>query len=647
MGVLPHIDDVKPKKTPEETAKQDEKYCADLIKQWGRKAGVNKKCKSKKEKMASECFYAKKARGSKYFIIRHFAGDVKYYVEGWVTKNVDKLPEQLEEMMLASKVPFVKHVFTSGGGKKGAKTISKQFLSSLAQLAKTLEATNPHYVKCVKPNDIHFRPVDGKASFNAWKTYRQLKFAGVMEVCKIKLQGYSFRCDYSKFWNKRCVPNKYHVFADLDASIDPQEGCEALCKLIMPPPQVSKIDGKERPTWVSGKSWLFGKDYLQDKFTKWHQSKVVTIVQKVVRYYTFQPTLQRAIYASGLIIKRWKRKLKLRLISEACKVVQKVYTAFSAYVRWQSTGYRLGRIELVKGAAEKIQHGWRNYNAYLNLAKTWRDIVHLKSKVALDAIASEEVQKVRLKLAANIMLQKIKQKLIRLRRAIRVQKFVRGTFPRNEFVALKKQAEIEKNASFVAESVYSMTGEVSFLAKYYRAIVKIQTLARGYVKRTTYLRKRPIRSAAHAFARMVVRRNKFLLKRKAQIDVAKWYRFHIMRRYYRKQFEVYDRIGLFIRTRLRKVMLRKFVSVMEAACLAGDLVLVKRLLGADLETGDDNGTTRGRFYRLAGLKIEHIQYQGQLVETFPLVNIREPMMMCSPVHCAVKSGMLELSMFSL
>ena len=80
MGVLPHVNDKKPKDTAEETAKEEEKYCADLIKQWGRKAGMNKKCKTKREKLASECFYAKKARGNKWFIIRHFAGDVKYYV---------------------------------------------------------------------------------------------------------------------------------------------------------------------------------------------------------------------------------------------------------------------------------------------------------------------------------------------------------------------------------------------------------------------------------------------------------------------------------------------------------------------------------------------------------------------------------------
>ena len=160
---------------------------------------------------------------------------------------------------------------------------------------------------------------------------------------------------------------------------------------------------------------------------------------------------------------------------------------YSAFARWHSTGYKLGRLELVKDAAVKIQKGWRNYNAYLSLTQAWRGVVHLNSQAALDAIASVEVQKVREKLAANIMMQKMKESLLRLRKVVRIQKHVRGTFPRIDFLALKKQAEIEKNASFVAESVYMMTGQVEFLAKYYRAIVKIQSLARGYVVLCVYI----------------------------------------------------------------------------------------------------------------------------------------------------------------
>lgn len=90
----------------------------------------------------------------------------------------------------------------AGAGKTFA-TLAAKYLSQLGSLAKTLSATNPYYVRlvfgwlippllvlapvpgrcivfvasragpyrrCVKPNDIHFRPVDGYGAFNAWKT---------------------------------------------------------------------------------------------------------------------------------------------------------------------------------------------------------------------------------------------------------------------------------------------------------------------------------------------------------------------------------------------------------------------------------------------------------------------------------------------
>jgi hypothetical protein len=79
-------------------------------------------------------------------------------------------------------------------------------VTQLGDLADTLNKTNPHYVRCVKPNDVHMRPVDGDICFDAEKTYRQLMYAGVMEVCKIKKNGYPFRITYvwcSSVWSSR------------------------------------------------------------------------------------------------------------------------------------------------------------------------------------------------------------------------------------------------------------------------------------------------------------------------------------------------------------------------------------------------------------------------------------------------------------
>ena len=102
-------------------------------------------------------------------------------------------------------------------------TLAGKYLYQLGQLASTLKATSPHYVRCVKPNDIHFRPVDGTGAFNHWKTYRQLLYAGVMEVVKIKKEGFPFRETYEIFWRERCVKSGYHKLLAMDPAMDPKE----------------------------------------------------------------------------------------------------------------------------------------------------------------------------------------------------------------------------------------------------------------------------------------------------------------------------------------------------------------------------------------------------------------------------------------
>ena len=132
-----------------------------MIDKWGRdmkKKGP--KCKGKKELESSLCFAAKKVSGAEWFTVKHFAGPVKYYVEGWIEKNKDQLPVQLTQIMAKSTFPLLNELYNMKVNSK-LKTLASKFKHQLGSLAKTLNSTTPHYVRCVKPNDIHFRPVDG------------------------------------------------------------------------------------------------------------------------------------------------------------------------------------------------------------------------------------------------------------------------------------------------------------------------------------------------------------------------------------------------------------------------------------------------------------------------------------------------------
>lgn len=74
------------------------------------------------------------------------------------------------------------------GGKQNKKTVGSQFRDSLNLLMGTLNATTPHYVRCIKPND------DKKAfEYNPQRAVQQLRACGVLETIRISAAGFPSR----------------------------------------------------------------------------------------------------------------------------------------------------------------------------------------------------------------------------------------------------------------------------------------------------------------------------------------------------------------------------------------------------------------------------------------------------------------------
>ena len=212
-GILPILDE---KKTKKANHKEDAKFVQELCQLYGKKkkkpGELYKKAKTKQMKLASQYFYGNR-KYDHIFTIRHYAGDIEYNAFEFLHKNVDKLPNQLTEIMKTSKCNFLRKLYDpkfvdpddpddgddDAPKKKKRKkfdTLASNYIDQLKRLATTLKKTTPHYVRCVKPNDIKYRPVDGIAAFDDWKSYRQLLYAGVMEVVKIKKEGFPYRESY-------------------------------------------------------------------------------------------------------------------------------------------------------------------------------------------------------------------------------------------------------------------------------------------------------------------------------------------------------------------------------------------------------------------------------------------------------------------
>ena len=410
VGIFPMLDDLSGKRNA-----SDEKYARAVFAKYGYKSKAGKDAASKAERMAAQYIHGREI-DPMYFVIRHFAGDVRYHTKNWLEKNEDKLPSQIPSLMKQSSSVYVsEYVYMKNGlpaedrdrddrrkkRKPRKNTIACKFITSLGELASTLKKTNPHYVRCVKPNDVHMRPCDGRISFDASKVYRQLLYAGVMEVCKIKKEGYPFRESYERFWTHRCVGNKWInlMVPSLSKDLNPKEGVKRMCEAIMPAPRLQgqKPHQVVRPTWVPGKTMLFGKDYTLETFDRWHKLQLAGMMERWTRLHVVKRAkLRDFVRACGQIQNRYRRVLEARRFAcfevqmiraqgmlkslkaravyatrrdrhRSSQIVQRAYRNFWRWSGWSRVAYQLERVELVREAATRVQLAWSNFRS----ARVW------------------------------------------------------------------------------------------------------------------------------------------------------------------------------------------------------------------------------------------------------------------------------------
>ena len=146
---------------------------------------------------------------SKCFGVKHYAGTVFYQTTNFLEKNKDELHVDIQKILhttskcklIVDMIPPPPDQSNAPRGKKSAqKTLGGQFKQQLHDLIGTLNSTFPHFVRCMKPND-------NKAGndFNAGRMQDQLRYAGLVEVCRIRKLGYPVRRSFDEFYKRyRC-----------------------------------------------------------------------------------------------------------------------------------------------------------------------------------------------------------------------------------------------------------------------------------------------------------------------------------------------------------------------------------------------------------------------------------------------------------
>ncbi|XP_031407550.1 myosin-15 isoform X2 [Punica granatum] len=133
------------------------------------------------------------------FTISHYAGKVTYKTETFLDKNRDYVVVEHCNLMSSSRCSLVAGLFSSMPEESARSSykfssVSSRFKQQLQALMETLNLTEPHYVRCVKPNSLN-RP----QKFEKLSILHQLRCGGVLEAVRISLAGYPTRRSYAEF----------------------------------------------------------------------------------------------------------------------------------------------------------------------------------------------------------------------------------------------------------------------------------------------------------------------------------------------------------------------------------------------------------------------------------------------------------------
>ncbi|KAM5172128.1 unconventional myosin-Va isoform 1-T1 [Mantella aurantiaca] len=279
------------------------------------------------------------------FIIKHFADKVEYQCEGFLEKNKDTVFEEQVKVLKASKFKLLTELFqddeqtksptsaTASGrtllsrtglrkpkpdqtSKEHKKTVGHQFRNSLHLLMETLNATTPHYVRCIKPNDFKY-----PFTFDSKRAVQQLRACGVLETIRISAAGFPSRWTYQEFFSRYRV-----LMKQKDILSDRRQTCKnVLEKLIL-----------DQDKYQFGKTKIFfraGQVAYLEKIRSDKLRKACIRIQKTIRGWLLRKKYLR-MRKAAINIQRYVRGYQARCLAQflrrtrAATIIQKFQRMF-------------------------------------------------------------------------------------------------------------------------------------------------------------------------------------------------------------------------------------------------------------------------------------------------------------------------------
>lgn len=231
------------------------------------------------------------------FIIKHYAGDVSYSVEGMTDKNKDQLLKDLLNLVAASSNDFVQSLFphkVDQDSKKRPPTAGDKIKASANDLVATLMRASPSYIRTIKPNENK-----SPTEYNSANVLHQIKYLGLQENVRIRRAGFAYRQTFEKFVERFYLLSPKTSYAgDYTWSGDALSGTKQILKDTSIPAEEYQMGVTK--AFIKTPETLFALEHMRDRY--WHNMAIR--IQRAWRNYL------RYRAECAIRIQRWWRKLK-------------------------------------------------------------------------------------------------------------------------------------------------------------------------------------------------------------------------------------------------------------------------------------------------------------------------------------------------
>ncbi|EHL02183.1 putative Myosin-1 [Glarea lozoyensis 74030] len=230
------------------------------------------------------------------FIIKHYAGDVSYSVDGITDKNKDQLLKGILNLFGRSSNKFVHDLFpheVDQDNRKQPPSAGDKIKTSANELVSTLMKAQPSYIRTIKPNENK-----SWSEYNVPNVMHQIKYLGLQENVRIRRAGFAYRQTFDKFVERFYLLSPQTSYAgDYTWTGDSKSGAKQILKDTSIPAEEFQMGVTK--AFIKAPETLFALEHMRDRY--WHNMAIR--IQRVWRAF-----LRIRIEAATRIQRVWRKK---------------------------------------------------------------------------------------------------------------------------------------------------------------------------------------------------------------------------------------------------------------------------------------------------------------------------------------------------